>query len=235
MPRMARRDQELQRGEDIMNVRYFLPLAALCLAWSAGANAERGVGWDFGADLIYQDSQDIDFKGGSFASLDDDLGIALSFGYRFNSRLELTFGLDWSTVDYNVNVAPGQAGLLGFSANGDLEAFTPRVGLNFNFLEGDVTPYVSAGVGWAFIDTNIPNGPPQTGCYWDPWFGYICSTWQSTRSIDELTYQAGAGIRWDISSGYTLRFGYEKRWIDLGEATSTPGFDLVKLGVTFRY
>ena len=34
--------------------------------------------------------------------------------------------------------------------------------MNFNFLEGDLTPYVTGGVGWSFIDTNIPDAPPQT-------------------------------------------------------------------------
>src|SRR5215510_12567716 len=135
--------------------------AALCALWSGSALADRGVGWDWGADLIWQDSTDLGFDGGSSASLDDDLSVALTFGYRFNNRLELTFGLDWNTVDYNVHVAgaplPGGGTGLGFTASGDLESFTPRVGANFNFLEGDITPYISGSIGWAFIDTNIPN------------------------------------------------------------------------------
>jgi opacity protein-like surface antigen len=210
-------------------------IAAMGAMWSGGASAERQPGWDFGADLIYQDSQDINFKGGSTASLDDDLGLALTFGYRFNERFELTFGLDWNQVDYKVNVAPATAGGLGFSGHGDLEAFTPYVGLNINFLKGDFTPYISGQVGWSFIDTNIPDGPPASSCWWDPWWGYVCGTWQDTRNIDELAYGLGAGVRWDATSTITVRFGYEKRWIDLGEASSTPGFDQLRLGVTARY
>jgi opacity protein-like surface antigen len=221
-----------------MSIRKIVPLAALALMWSWAAHADRQPGWDFGGDLVYQDSQDINFEGGSSASLDNDIGVALTFTYRFNSRLEMLFGIDWNTVDYDVRVAgaPGTgSNNLGFSASGDLESFAPRVGLNFNILEGDVTPYVSGSVGWAFIDTNIPNGPPQSSCWWDPWFGYICGTWQSTRSIDEATYSFGAGVRWDMSSTLTLRFGYEKHWLDLGEANSTPGFDVLKLGIAARY
>jgi hypothetical protein len=52
---------------------------------------------DFGGELLYQFSQDVDFNGGSKAELDDDLGLALSFTYRFNSRFELLFGLDWNS------------------------------------------------------------------------------------------------------------------------------------------
>jgi opacity protein-like surface antigen len=217
-----------------MNIRCFVPLAALSILWSAAASADRQPGWDFGGELLYQSSQDISFNGGSSASLEDDIGIALTFGYRFNSRVELIFGLDWNTVDYDINVAPG-SGQLGFSGTGDLESFTPRVGANFNFLEGDLTPYVTGGVGWSFIDTNIPDGPAQSACWWDPWWGYYCGTWQDTRSIDELAYNAGAGVRWDVSSTITLRLGYEKHWIDIGEATSTPDFDQFKFGVSARY
>jgi opacity protein-like surface antigen len=222
-----------------MKPRCFIPLAALSILWSAGASADRQPGWDFGGELIYQDSQDISFDGGSSASLEDDIGIALTFGYRFNSRFELIFGLDWNTVDYDINivgnVAPGTPAQLGVSGSGDLESFTPRVGVNFNVLEGDLTPYLTGGVGWSFIDTNVPDGPPQSACWWDPWWGYYCGTWQDTRSIDELAYNVGVGVRWDVSSTISLRFGYEKHWLDIGEATSTPDFDQLKFGVSASY
>jgi opacity protein-like surface antigen len=217
-----------------MKPRCFIPLAALSILWSAGASADRQPGWDFGGELIYQDSQDISFDGGSSASLEDDIGIALTFGYRFNSRFELIFGLDWNTVDYDINIA-SDGGQLGVSGTGDLESFTPRVGVNFNVLEGDLTPYVTGGVGWSFIDTNVPDGPPQSACWWDPWWGYYCGTWQDTRSIDELAYNVGVGVRWDVSSTITLRFGYEKHWLDIGQATSTPDFDQLKFGVSASY
>jgi opacity protein-like surface antigen len=221
--------------ETAMKVLYFLTLASLGVLGSHVALADREPGWDYGADIIYQDSQDISFTGGSSVSLDNDVGIALAFGYRFNERFELTFGLDWNTVDYDFDVASGSMGILGFSGSGDLESWTPSIGLNVNILEGDFTPYVNGSVGWAFIDTNIPDAPPETACWWDPWWGYYCGTFQSTRSIDELTYDLGIGVRWDVTDVITLRFGYERHWIDIGEANSTPGLDQVKLGIAARY
>src|SRR3954464_13516301 len=90
-----------------MKSRYIITLAALCSAWSLGANAGRDVGWDFGGELIYQDSKDWDAGGGSSIALDSDLGVAITFGYRFSSKLELTFGLDWNNVDYKAHLVPG--------------------------------------------------------------------------------------------------------------------------------
>jgi opacity protein-like surface antigen len=217
-----------------MRVRQLVSFAALCVLCSQAALAERQPGWDFGGDLVYQDSKDINFDGGSFANIEDDLGIALAFGYRFNERFELTFGLDWNSADYDFQVISDPA-ILSFSGKGEIESFTPKIGLNVNILKGDLTPYISGGVGWAFIDTNIPDAPPQTTCWWDPWWGYYCGTFQSTRSIDELTYDLGVGVRWDLSSTMTLRFGYTKHWLDIGEATSTPGFDQIRLGIAARY
>jgi opacity protein-like surface antigen len=214
-----------------MRIRHLGSFSALLLLCSPLALAERGPGWDYGADIIYQSSQDITSDGGSRASLEDDIGIALTFGYRFNSRLELTFGLDWNTVDYDF----AMASLIGtVTGSGEVESWTPSVGVNFNVLEGDITPYITGSVGWAFVDTNIPDAPPQTSCWWDPWWGYYCGTFQSTRSFDELTYELGAGVRWDVSSTITLRLGYDKHWIDISEAGS-PGFDQFKFGIQARY
>lgn len=216
-----------------MKLRHVATFAALSLA-CVPALAERGPGWDFGAELIYQYSKDINFDGGSYANLDDDVGLALAFGYRLSDRLELIFGLDWNTIDYEFGVV-AQNPLLSFTGKGDLEAWTPRFGVNFNLMQGDITPYLTAAVGWSFIDTNIPDAPPQTTCWWDPWFGYYCGTFQSTRSTDELMYDVGVGVRWDVSSTLTLRLGYERHWLDISDATSTPGLDQLKFGIAARY
>ena len=216
-----------------MRIRFTALALLLC---SSAALADRGQGWDFAGELLYQFSQDVTFEGGSRAAIDDDLGFALSFTYRFNDRLELLFGLDWNAIDYNVDVAPGDAAAgLGFSAKGEIEYWTPRVGVNFNLLEGPLTPYVTGGVGWSFIDTNVPDAPPQTACWWDPWWGYVCGTFQSTRSTDELTYNLGVGLRWDVSKTMSLRLGYEKHWVDYSAADGTPDFDQLKIGLAGRY
>ena len=219
-----------------MKSRYIVTLAAVCSAWSLAAHADRDTGWEFGGELIYQDSTEFTASHDAAASLDSDLGIALTFGYRFSERLELTFGVDWNNIDYNATVVSDGVPLLPngteIAVSGELEAFTPRVGFNFNFIDGPITPYVSGMIGYAFIDTNIPDGPAQGGCYWDPWYGQICGTWQPTRSVEDLVYGAGVGVRWDVNDAWSMRFGYEKRWID---SNGSPDVDQLKLGVSVMY
>jgi opacity protein-like surface antigen len=217
-----------------MKSRYIVTLAALCSCWSLAAHADRDTGWEFGGELIYQTSQDISGDNGSTAALDDDIGLALTFGYRVNANLEVQFGVDWNTVDYNANLVSEDFPGLEVGVDGEMESFTTRVGLNYNFIDGPITPYVNGTIGYSFIDTNIPDGPPQTGCWWDPWYGQICGTWQSTRSLDKFIYGAGLGVRWDTSDTLSVRLEYQKRWIDASDAGS-PDFDQFKLGVTFMY
>ena len=219
-----------------MKAGAILVWAVSCCALSAGASAQsRDTGWEFGGDVIYQTSQDVDFEGGSDASFEDDIGISLSVGYRLSDRLEFHFGVDWSTVDYQATLVNDIIPGLTATVDGDLEAITPFARAHFNFIEGPLTPFVSAGIGWSFIDTNIPDGPPQTGCWWDPWWGYVCDTYQSTRSTDAFTYDVGLGMRWDTSNGYSFRLAYEKHWYDLENADSAPDFDRFKLGIVFVY
>jgi opacity protein-like surface antigen len=221
-----------------MKSRYMITLAALCGVWSLGAQAgSRDTGWEFGGDLIYQNSQDIDFEGGSKAELDSDLGLALTFGYRFNEKLEFNFGLDWNNVDYKAHLISADQNpiIASIDVDGSMETFTPHVGVNFNFMDGPVTPYVTAMIGYSFIDTNIPDGPTQGTCWWDPWYGQICGTWQPTKSVDAFTYAAGLGVRWDVNDTWTARLGYEKHWVDISQATSTPDLDQFKLGFSIRY
>ena len=211
-------------------------IAAVGLALSAFANAQssdREPGWEVGMDVVYQDAGTIKFEGGSTINLEDDLGVSFTFGYRFNPHIEMQFALDWSDVDYRANIARVAGG--SAFASGSMESFTPRVNLNVNLLDRPFTPYVMAGVGYAFIDTNIPNGRPQTGCYWDPWYGNICTTYQSTKTAEELTYQAGAGLRYDFGSGGSLRLAYERHWIDLSHASGEAAVDQIKLGFVYRY
>lgn len=217
-----------------MKNRYIVALVAVCSSWSLAAYADRDTGWEFGGELIYQDSQDISGDNGSTAAIDSDVGLALTFGYRMNERLEFQFGIDWNTMDYTAFLVSEDFPGLSATVDGELESFTPRVGVNFNFMEGPITPYVNGTLGYTFIDTNIPDGPPQTGCWWDPWYGQVCGTWQNTRSIEELVYGLGLGVRWDTSDTLSVKFEYQKRWIDASEAGS-PDFDQLKLGVVFMY
>jgi opacity protein-like surface antigen len=217
-----------------MKLRAISILATAFCLLSAGANAQsRDEGWEFGIDLIYQNSQDVEFEGGTNVEFDSDIGFSIYGGLRISDRLEVQFGVDWLQADYDVSFQSATVPGLTFNASGEIEQITPFVRGNFNFVDGPITPYITAGVGYSFIDTNIPDGPPQTGCWRDPWYGQICTTYHCTATTEEFTYNAGLGLRWDLSNGYSWRLAYEKHWYDLENAS--PDFDQFKLGFVMRY
>jgi opacity protein-like surface antigen len=210
-------------------------VAIASLPWAAYGQQTRPPGSELGFDVVYQLSQKIDFNGGSSVDLSDDVGVTLWWSYRFNEHLDLQVALDWSDIDYDATLQSGIAPGSRANISGDLETFVPKAVLNYNILKGPLTPFINAGIGWAFVDTNIPNSRVQIGCWWDPWWGYICTPYQSTKSFDAFTYQVGAGVRWDINESYALRLLYEKHWLDYSKATSTPDFDQFRLGMAFMF
>lgn len=218
-----------------MRTLIVLGILAASLSWSAHAQETRPPGSEFGFDLVYQLSQDITFDGDSTVDFSDDVGVSLWWSYRFNEHLDLQAALDWSEMDYDATFRSGNIAGLEANVSGDIETFVPKVVLNYNILKGPLTPFISGGIGWAFVDTNIPNSRVQVGCWWDPWWGYICTPYQSTRSFDDFTYQLGAGVRWDLNKSYSLRLLYERHWIDYPKADSTPDFDQFRLGMAFMF
>ena len=85
----------------------------------------------------------------------------------------------------------------------------------WHWFDGPLTPFLEAGIGYARIDTNIPSQPPVTGCWWDPWWGYICDTRWKTYDTSEFTYNAGIGLRWDVNGALFFRGAYNREWIGL--------------------
>ncbi len=210
-----------------------LVAASVALSSVAFGQHTSGTGWEAGVDIVFQSSKTLHFDGGTNANLDSDEGLSLTFGYRYSPHLEAQFALDWQNVAYDANIVTGPGSSV--SARGDYQAFTPRANIQFNFVDQPLTPYVMAGIGYSFIDTNIPAGRPVSGCYWDPWYGYICGTAQPTHSVNGFAFQVGVGARWDVNELWSLRAAYERHWVDLGSSGGTPYLDTGKIGFTYRF
>lgn len=222
-----------------MKIRH-LVLAAAAAAFlfpsiGSAQGTTREPGYEFGIDVLYQLSTDSKFDGGSKLDMDDDIGAALTFGYRFNPKVELQFGLDWAETNYKGTLQSASFPGLSADVHGDMESFAFRVNGVYNFLDRPLTPFVSGGIGYSWIDTNIPTGQVQVGCWWDPWYGQICTPYQPTKSVEAFTYQVGVGARWDLLQNFTLRFMWEHAWFDISHATSTPAWDQFKVGAVWRF
>jgi opacity protein-like surface antigen len=223
----------MNRTQSVVSLLLTLLFAPAAFAQTSSSRAHE---WEGVFDVNYQDSYKLKFEGGSTADAKSDWGLSVGANYHYNDHLQLQFLVDWMSLSYKATIQSGDIPPRpSYTVSGDMDIFTPKVNAVYNFMPGPITPYVSGGIGWSFIDTNIPQGPPQTGCWWDPWWGYICTTYQNTKNQDAFAYQLGAGVRWEPTPYLSLRFGYEKQWYDVGTTTSTPGFDTLRLGLGYRF
>lgn len=188
--------------------------------------------WEFTVQMRWLDSQSFGADGGTQISTNADIGWGFGFGYNFNDHLGLDFEIAWNSPSYDAAIVTDAPSVV--NRTGELQTSSFQVNLIYNFLPGAVTPYVSAGIGSAYIDTNIAAGPPGTSCWWDPWYGYICYGYQPTYADYRFSYGGAVGLRWDMSRQIFLRAAIGTVWIDMpsgGDQSFTNG----RLEIGFSY
>jgi len=190
--------------------------------------------WDLILPLVYSDAATFNGEGGSSATTDANVGAGFGFGYNFNDNFHLNGLFTWSYRYYQATVVDANGTIKKF--NNNLDTNTLSVNGVYYFLDGNITPFVSAGIGITQVDTNIPSrgtGAPST-CYWDPYWGYVCNDYVPTKAEDDLSYNVGLGVRFDMSRQFGMQFSYNKLWIDISKASETPNFDIWRLDLIFR-
>ena len=182
-----------------------LVIALPCISSAQGSRANS---WDVSVSAIFQDSKSISGDGGSFLDVDSDIGIGINFAYNLNSKL--SFGVDFEFLqpDYKATLVDGIGGLDDIVIDHEISQFNSRFKGTFNLMEGPFTPFLEAGLGWSYFDSNVQDGPPQTGCWWHPWYGYICENFYDTYDDTLFSYGVGAGLRWEFSGGTFLKASY---------------------------
>jgi hypothetical protein len=207
---------------------FILPLGE-ALAYDPGPREGK---WDFTVQMRYMAGQTLNGEGGSSADINDTLGWGFGIGYNFTNNFALAMDISWANANYNGTYVT-DAGLAG-STYGTLYASTVALNMTYYLTKGAIAPFVMGGIGSTFIDTNIPIGAPSTGCWWDPWYGNICSTYQNTLSSSSFSYNAGLGLRWDLAPGFFLRGILAEQWVDTTNGTiEIPNFRF-DIGFSFR-
>jgi len=194
-------------------------------AWAGMDKSERTDTWEFTVPIRFIPSKTIDFDHGSTVDLHQDMGWGFGFGYNFNEHMNLDFEWSWMNANYTVKWSsadnpPGPSA----EGTGSLDISVTQINFTYYFMPKTFTPYLSGGFGWSWYDTNIPQGPPQTGCYWDPWYGYVCSTFQDTKSGSGTNYGFGAGVRFEPKQSFFIRVGVNDNWQSFGSYSGSPAF-----------
>lgn len=208
-------------------------LGAMAVPASAqlGASTRRAGHWDFSVQTRYTASKDYDGAGGSRLALEDDLGWGFGFGYHANERFNVGFLMSWRSINYAASAVDATDATNVLNYSNWLDTGTFAVTGDWNILPQKFTPYVSGALGWTMIDTNIAAGI-SSGCWWDPWWGYVCSTYATTYGTDAFSYAIGAGLRLEVSQAFFLRVGYDYNGMDLDNVDGLNIFR-VDAGITY--
>ena len=203
---------------------------------AAGRESNRTETWEFKIPVRFYGSQTFNFDHGTSIDVNDDWGWGFGLGYNMNEHLNIDMEFAWTSASYNVKFAgAGEDEGTFATATGYLDATNTLINFTYYFQPKSVTAYLSAGIGWNWIDSNIPAGPPVTGCYWDPWYGYVCGGYQSTYSTTGFVYGLGAGVRIEPKDNMFIRLGLNDNWQDFGGGTGTPDILSYRLEMGWKF
>ena len=216
------------------------PTFWLCALLSLSAashsdNRQEGAA-EFSFYIPYAHAETIDFKGGAEANLKDNIGFGFAMAYNVNERVAARFDIDWVRQDYTGKRIIDDDPIEEQKIRSRLDTFRMSLGGDFYFMgEQNISPFISGSIGWEFLDTNIPIGPPNTACWWDPWWGYICQNYQNTYTDSNWFYGAGLGIRVAIGRNNFARLGYYETRSSLNNTESTPRFAVTRFEFGWTY
>jgi opacity protein-like surface antigen len=175
--------------------------------------AERRPGeFEYTAGLVYTDGTSVDTRRGSGIDFSSRLGFQAGIDYYLSSRFALGFDVAWVEPNYKATLIPDD-GSAPVQVNQRARVFTGQFVGTYNFLEGPLTPFVEATLGWTYFDSRVSSTPPVVGCWWDPWLGYVCSSRYRTYDETNLSYGMGLGLRVDLSRSFFAKATY--RWLEL--------------------
>jgi opacity protein-like surface antigen len=205
-----------------------LLVAIPCLSF---ADSNRGQNWEVSVSGVFQESLSIDGANGSSLDINSDTGFGINFAYNLSSKLSFGADFEFLRPNYTAVLKPEDTSDPDIVINHKISQFNGRLKATFNMIDGPFTPFLEGGLGWSYFDSNVADGPPSTGCYWHPWWGYICNSYYSTFTETEFSYGIGGGLRYEFVGGMFVKASYNFWEMDgLGNAEDS-GFTATRLEI----
>ncbi len=210
-----------------------MTLAAVFAASASGFENNRARTWEFYIGPQFIGGKTLKFDGGAEAHINDMASLLFGFGYNFDEHFALGATFSSTSANYKGTSVPENGGdPETFASNMYTSSF--NITATYNFVEGPFTPYVVANLGTTYIDSGIKTGKEHEGCWWDPWWGYICAPYASTYTANKLNYGAQLGVRYDFGNSVFLKAGIGLDYIDL-DTHNGKDFTLYNFSVGFMF
>lgn len=194
-------------------------LALLALSYSVDSNAnytKRDGKWESSFQLLNSLSTDFDGENGSGVEIDSDIGWGFTLGYNVNPHILVNYQFSATTPKYNATLTKEDSDLT-LPINRDMDLYNSQFNVVYNLMTEQFTPFVQAGLGWSYLDSNVAKNPLVSDCWWDPWTGLLfCG--QDTFSDTRFSYNVAAGLRYEINNGMFFRASYQQNWINMSHS-----------------
>jgi len=189
--------------------------------------------WEGSVILAYQNGIKQSNDGGSEIDVDSTAGWGVSFAWNWTEKWNLSYRFLSTSPDYSALIVPEDPIEVPRTINHSMSKSTHQFNVTYNFRSKAFTPFLVAGIGYTKLDSNVPSAPPTVGCWWDPWWGYICiSDWQ-TYNTSEFSYNLGAGLRWDINNALFTKATYSREFLDVKSGSIDFDMAILELGLMF--
>jgi opacity protein-like surface antigen len=161
----------------------------------------------------YLNSENINFNGPFGGSIDtkmDDTGLG-GFGvaFHFNDFFSIHGDFMFGPATFSANVPLLAGGTTFLKQDAFLQ--TGRFNLDYNIINRRLTPFVTGGIGYQYTEIEFQN---VNFTYWDPWYGWTSGhpyAWQT-----DFTWNAGAGLRWNITDHLMVKATGGATWLEYG-------------------
>jgi opacity protein-like surface antigen len=208
-------------------------LSMPAFAQRRGSSSRAGTA-EFGLQIMDFPGTHVTGSHGASLDVDGDLAWGLVGGYNFTDKFQLGGNISWASPDYRLKLVP-DSGNPWPTVNANMDISTFILTGTFNFFDGPLTPYAQIGAGWVHVDSNVVNGTPSTGCWWDPWWGYVCTTFYDTYSDTNTAYTYSIGVRWDINDTIALRAAYGQLDMNTSHATKDVNLDTWRAEIVWKF
>jgi len=203
----------------------FLPLCMISFNAHAYKDSRAGK-WQIYLAPQFTNSKLLQFDNGAEADINEQSSWAFGIGYNLNEHIELNLAFSAGNSNYSgtriIDNTPEDPdnpnGPQDFTAN--LYTSTIKFDFTYNLLKSDLTPFIGANIGSTYIDSGVPTGNVITGCWWDPWWGYVCYPTAQTYTSTEFSYGASLGVRYDINNKLFIKAGASKNYLDINSSNS---------------
>ena len=197
--------------------------AFLCCSYSAVAEfydqpSVRSGKWEATFMLTHNDEVFARGQQGTSIDVHETTGWGASLGYNFNEHFLVNLEFLSSLPNYTATFVSDENSPQVATIDHELNVVHTQFNGVYNFRPAGLTPYIQAGIGWTYIDSNITDGAGQGGCWWDPWWGYVCDGYQPTYHESNFTYNLGVGLRYELKNEMIFKVSYGRAYADLSHS-----------------